>query len=132
MAKLGVQLKNKIQEQRGSRTDRVKAVQSRKRAILDYERSKARFEDLKGQAKKMIWMISQILQNKFDCVIIIEGNRGLGKSTLGIHLLRGIAREMKKQGKKDYKFNWRNSMIYTKKETKTFGINGDHQGLQMK
>ena len=70
--------------------------------------------------KKMIWMITEILQNKFDCFIAIEGNRGLGKSTLAIHLARGVAREMKKQGSTDYKFNWKNSFIYTKKETKQF------------
>ena len=68
----------------------------------------------------MIWMIVQILQNKFDCFIVIEGNRGLGKSTLGIHLVRGVSREFKKLGSKDYRFNWRNSLIYTKKETKRF------------
>ena len=65
-------------------------------------------------------MICNILQNKFDCVIIIEGNRGLGKSTLAIHLARGVAREMKRRGVKDYKFNWRGSLIYTRKETKAF------------
>ncbi len=65
-------------------------------------------------------MIVAILQNKFDCFIVIEGNRGLGKSTLGIHLARGVSREFKKQGSKDYRFNWKNSLIYTKKETKRF------------
>lgn len=70
--------------------------------------------------QKMIWMIVQILMNKFDCFIVIEGNRGLGKSTLGIHIARGVSREFKKQGLKDYRFNWKNSLIYTKKETKRF------------
>ena len=70
--------------------------------------------------QKIIWMIVQILQNKFDCFIVIEGNRGLGKSTLGIHLARGVSREFKKIGSSDYRFNWRNSLIYTKKETKRF------------
>ena len=70
--------------------------------------------------KKMVNMIVQILGNKFDCFIIIEGNRGLGKSTLAIHLARGVAREFKKLGSEDYKFNWKHSLIYTKKETKRF------------
>jgi len=70
--------------------------------------------------KKMAQMIAKILQNKFDCFIVIEGNRGLGKSTLAIHLARRVAREFKKQGSKDYKFHWYNSFIYTKKDTKTF------------
>jgi hypothetical protein len=85
--------------------------------------------------KKLIWMITQIVQNKFDCFIVIEGNRGLGKSTFAIHLARGVSREMKKIGSTDYKFNWMNSLIYTKKETKHFwhkwkaiGI-GDEMGL---
>lgn len=65
-------------------------------------------------------MIVKILQKEFDCFIIIEGNRGLGKSTLAIHLTRGIAREFKKLGSDLYKFNWNRCLIYTKKETKQF------------
>jgi len=70
--------------------------------------------------QKMVWMICQILQNKFDCFIVIEGNRGLGKSTLAIHLVRGVSRAFRKIGSFDYRFNWRNSLVYTKKETKRF------------
>ena len=69
---------------------------------------------------KLITMIVKILQNEFDCFLVIEGNRGLGKSTLAIHLARGIAREFKKLGSEDYRWHWRNSLIYTKKETKHF------------
>jgi len=69
---------------------------------------------------KMITMIVKILSKEFDCFIVIEGNRGLGKSTLAIHLARGVAREFKKLGSENYKFNWRNALIYTKKETKQF------------
>lgn len=68
----------------------------------------------------MIQMIVRILENKFDCFIVIEGNRGLGKSTLAIHLHRGVSREFKKKGSEDYRFNWRNCLVYTKKETKRF------------
>ena len=68
----------------------------------------------------MVTMIVQILQNKFDCFIVIEGNRGLGKSTLAIHLARGVSREFKKMGSKDYRFNWKHTLVYTKKETKKF------------
>jgi len=69
---------------------------------------------------KMISMIVRILQNKFDCFIIIEGNRGLGKSTLAIHLAKGVAREFKKIDHEKYKFHWDHSLVYTKKETKRF------------
>lgn len=69
---------------------------------------------------KMVTMIVKILQNKFDCFIVIEGNRGLGKSTLAIHLARGVSREFKKLGSNDYKFHWKNTLVYTKKETKHF------------
>ncbi len=65
-------------------------------------------------------MIVQILQNEFDCFLVIEGNRGLGKSTLAIHLARAVSREFKKLGSSDYKFHWKRSFIYTKKETKRF------------
>lgn len=69
---------------------------------------------------KMILMIVKILQKEFDCFIVIEGNRGLGKSTLAIHLARGVAREFKRIGSTDYKFHWKNTFIYTKRETKQF------------
>ena len=75
---------------------------------------------LRWSMKKLVWMIVQILNNKFDCFIVIEGNRGLGKSTIAIHLARQVSREFKKLGSKDYRFNWRHSLIYSKKETKQF------------
>jgi hypothetical protein len=78
---------------------------------------------------KMITMIVNILNNKFDCVMVIEGNRGLGKSTLAIHLARGVAREFRKIGSDRYKFNWRRSLIYTKKETKSFFHRWDNIGI---
>ena len=75
---------------------------------------------IKWSMAKMVWMITKIVQNKFDLVLTIDGNTGMGKSTLAIQLARGVSREMKKQGKKDYKFNWRNSLLYNKKDTKQF------------
>lgn len=70
--------------------------------------------------KELVDGIVNRLKNRFDCLIIIEGNRGLGKSTLAIHLARRVAREFKKRGSSNYKFNWRHSFLYTKKETKNF------------
>jgi len=70
---------------------------------------------------KLVYMIVKILLSDFDAFIIIEGNRGLGKSTLAIHIARKIARCFKLLGMADrYKFNWSKSLIYTKKETLNF------------
>jgi len=44
---------------------------------------------------KFAVMSSEMLLNKFDCLIIIEGNRGLGKSTLAFHLLKKVGKMMK-------------------------------------
>lgn len=65
-------------------------------------------------------MIYRILKNDFDCFIIIEGNRGLGKSTLALQLAKRVSNKFKRAGKKDYRFNWKSSIVYTKKETKKF------------
>lgn len=75
---------------------------------------------IRWSMKDVVETIVGSLKNKFDYVLIIDGNRGLGKSTLAIHLARRVAREFKKQGSSDYKFNWRNTFVYTKKETKRF------------
>lgn len=75
---------------------------------------------LKWNLTKTSDMIKRILQNRFDCFIIIEGNRGLGKSTLAIHLSRRVARLFKNEGSDDYKFSFKKSVIYTRKETKSF------------
>jgi len=75
---------------------------------------------IRWPVQKLVETIVAILENKFDCFIIIEGNRGLGKSTLAIHLARKVAKKFKIKNSKDYKFHWKNSLIYTKKETKNF------------
>lgn len=41
--------------------------------------------------EKFCVMIMEMLTNKFDCLIIIEGNRGLGKSTLAWHILKKVS-----------------------------------------
>ena len=41
----------------------------------------------------MKWLrkrIENMIKNKFDCIIFIEGNRGLGKSTFAYKLLDGL------------------------------------------
>ena len=69
---------------------------------------------------KLVAMIVKILLSDFDCFVVIEGNRGLGKSTLGITISRRIALAFKKLGRDDYKFNWNKSLIYSKKGVLSF------------
>lgn len=75
---------------------------------------------LKWSMKRTINMITKILLNKFDCCIAIEGNRGLGKSTLAYHIGKGVAREMKKRGIEGYKFHPRHALLYQRKEVIRF------------
>lgn len=75
---------------------------------------------LQWSLKKIILMIVRILLNKFDCFILIEGNRGLGKSTLAYHIVKGVAREMKKRGITDYRFVPKFALLYTRKEVLKF------------
>lgn len=52
-------------------------------------------------------LIEEMQNNKFDCVVIIEGNRGLGKSTLGYLLANRV---------KTHKFKPRKDILYKRKE----------------
>lgn len=70
--------------------------------------------------RRFVDMVVRILLNKFDCFIIVEGNRGLGKSTLAYRVAKRVAREMKHRGVDDYKFNPRVALIYTRKEVIRF------------
>lgn len=82
-------------------------------------------------------MICKMLLNKFDCLICIEGNRGLGKSTLAFHILtkvnyyfRKIYSETKDETMKEwYRFNplkqlkdprHNKCVIYTQKDVLNF------------
>jgi len=75
---------------------------------------------LKWSMTRMAHMCTKIVQNRFDAFVIIEGNTGLGKSTLAIHIARRVAQNFKKMGSKDYKFHWKHTFLYTTKETKHF------------
>ena len=71
---------------------------------------------LNWSMKRVVFMICNILQNKFDCFIAVEGNRGLGKSTLAHHIARRVRREMKSREVEDYKFNVKHCMLYSREE----------------
>lgn len=68
----------------------------------------------------MVNMICNILLNKFDCFIVIEGNRGLGKSTLAWHLAYGVRREMKRRGLDGYKFLAKRDLLYKRENVIRF------------
>jgi hypothetical protein len=80
---------------------------------------------LNWNLKKLVLMIVRILENKFDCVIAIEGNRGLGKSTLAYEIARGIGYRFKQKNKgsgkpQDFKFVPHKCLLYTRKEVIKF------------
>lgn len=58
--------------------------------------------------KRLCRMIEKMQDEKFDCNVIIEGARGLGKSTLMFHLLNGV--------KKYHNFNPRRDIMYKRDE----------------
>lgn len=71
----------------------------------------------------MVQLVSSIcdrLQNKFSVEMVIEGKRGLGKSTLAWIIAKRIRREMKKRGLEDYKFKPHKDLLYTQKEVMKF------------
>jgi len=75
---------------------------------------------LQWSLKKIINMICNILLNKFDCFIVLEGNRGLGKSTLAYHIAKGVSKEMKRRGIDEYKFFPKAALLYERTEVLRF------------
>lgn len=65
---------------------------------------------IKWKVKDVVDIIDGCVKNKFDCIIMIEGNRGLGKSTLGYLL----AIKCRKRG---LTFRPEKHMVYGRKET---------------
>lgn len=77
---------------------------------------------IKWSFAKLIKVIVLTLMNDFDFFIVIEGNRGTGKSTLAIQIARAVKRVFKQAGlDHGYKhFTLRRGLIYTQKEFKRF------------
>jgi hypothetical protein len=46
-------------------------------------------KSFKWSVKRICGMVDNMINNEFDCLIAIAGKRGLGKSTLGWHILKG-------------------------------------------
>ena len=70
--------------------------------------------------KKLTISICNRLQNRFDAFIVIEGNRGYGKSTLGYQLMKKVKQEMKNRGIEGYKFSPRRDLLYDRMEVIKF------------
>jgi len=70
--------------------------------------------------KKLVISICDRLQNRFDAFIVIEGNRGLGKSTLAYKLMKLVKQEMKHRGVKGYNFSPRRDLLYQRDEVIKF------------
>jgi len=75
---------------------------------------------LNWNMKKLTISICNRLQNKFDAFIVIEGNRGLGKSTLAYKLMKLVKQEMKNRGVDGYKFSPRRDLLYERMEVIKF------------
>lgn len=65
---------------------------------------------LRWKVKDIVDVISGCCNNKYDCIIFIEGNRGSGKSTLGYM----IATKCRQH---ELRFNPKYHMVYSRKET---------------
>lgn len=61
----------------------------------------------KWSVKRLAKLVERMQDNKFDCLIIIEGNRGLGKSTLAYHIANRV---------KTHKFSPKKDILYKRKE----------------
>jgi hypothetical protein len=69
---------------------------------------------------QLVTSICDRLQNKFSVELVIEGKRGLGKSTLAWNLAKRVKREMKKRGIDKYNFKANRDLLYTQKEVMKF------------
>ena len=64
--------------------------------------------------------ISGTLLNKFDFFLVIEGKRGLGKSTLGFKIMKQVHKQMKLKQINGYKFTPKTCLLYRRKEALKF------------
>jgi len=65
---------------------------------------------LRWKVKDIVDVIIGCVNNEFDCIIFVEGNRGSGKSTLCYQLA-------KKCANRGLTFNAKNHMVYSRKDT---------------
>jgi len=73
----------------------------------------------KWNLKMLCNIIIEILENKFDCFIVVEGRRGLGKSTLSYHILRRVSSYIKNNPNienKEYIFRPKRDILFTQND----------------
>jgi len=75
---------------------------------------------LNWNIKKLVISICNRLQNRFDAFVVIEGNRGLGKSTLAFQLMKKVKQEMKNRGVEGYRFSPKRDLLYQRNEVIKF------------
>src|SRR5690606_35194257 len=73
---------------------------------------------LQWSFQRVVRMVVCILLNKFDLFLVIEGNRGLGKSTLAYHTARAVNREFRRL----FRFEKDTVMYYYERLRKPKGI----------
>jgi len=73
---------------------------------------------LQWSFQRVVRMIVAILLNKFDLFLIVEGNRGLGKSTLSYHVARAVNREFRRL----FRFEKETVMYYYERVKKGKGV----------
>lgn len=85
--------------------------------------------NLKWSMRRLVKSICSRLLNKFDVFIVVEGKRGLGKSTLAYKLLLLVKKEMKRLGIDGYKFIPRRDLLYQRKEVLKFFHSTNRSGI---
>lgn len=78
---------------------------------------------------RLVQSICDRLLNKFDAFIVIEGNRGLGKSTLAYKLMKLVKNEMKKRGVEGYRFSPSRDLLYERREVIRFFNDRNRSGV---
>lgn len=79
--------------------------------------------------KRLVKAICDRLLNRFDVFLVIEGRRGLGKSTLGFKLMLLVRREMKRRGIEGYQFLPKRDLLYQRYEVLKFFHKKNHSGM---
>lgn len=75
----------------------------------------------KWTVHRLCRLIEKMLSNRFDCIVVIEGNRGLGKSTLGYLIVKGVKQiivtdDYGRQQIKKLNFKPKEDILYTRSE----------------